>query len=258
MAPKYLIYGLIDLRSGELRYVGQTDHLPCQRLAQHEHAARHKKDRRHITQWILSLQAEGMRPEMFVLEGGISTKVGADETEIFYIGYFKMAGCRLTNHTIGGDGCVGYKHGPEARAHISAGKKGKVWSEDRKLERRFVLPEKEIELVEAYKAGASLEQVGLMVGLTHAWAGKMLKRCGVSRRSPNAPSINRVTGHRKLDNATELKIAERYLSGLSTKASGEGLGLTDRAVARTLHRRGIEVRSSGAGRWLTECRKKAA
>jgi len=182
MVNAYLVYGLVDPRSGELRYVGQTDHLLCQRLAQHEHAARRSKDRRMNTQWVRSLQAAGVRPEMFVLDR-VFSKADADEAERHFIAYFRMVGARLNNHTDGGEGCVGYRHSPAARARIAAGKMGKGWSEERKLARRSLTPEQEVEVAEMYLSkGLSLHDVGARFGVSGAGVGKILDRLHVTKR----------------------------------------------------------------------------
>lgn len=251
---KYLIYGLVDPRDGQLRYVGQTNQLPCQRLAQHEHAARRMKDRRRNTQWLRSLQVKSVRPEMLVLEEGLS-KFVANETESFYITYFRMVGCRLNNHTMGGEGSVGYKHNDEARSRISAGLVGKGWSEERKLASRALSAESELALVSMYRSGAPLSTVAGNYELSPSGVVKVLERHSVERRSPNTSSEARVRGHRKLDDVAEMGIVDLYLNGLSTEDAGADVGLGGRAVAAMLRRRGVTVRSSGAGRWLTERRK---
>lgn len=64
---RYLIYGLVDPRNRCLRYVGKTHKRREIRLA--EHILRASLGRRApVYEWIRSLQAEGLAPEIFVLE----------------------------------------------------------------------------------------------------------------------------------------------------------------------------------------------
>jgi hypothetical protein len=179
---KYLIYGLADPRTQELRYVGQTCYLPCQRLAQHEHAARRSKDTRRNTQWIRSLQSTDVRPEMFEIESGL-TKAEANETESFYISYFRSIGCRLNNHTDGGEGSVGYRHSPEIRAKMSALRTGRKFGEASNVTRRKLSSDQEQELVKLYQTGLSLDSTGLRFDMSGTGVLKVLKRLGIRRRN---------------------------------------------------------------------------
>lgn len=137
----YIIYGLLDPRPsrlGELRYVGQSS----VGLIRPEvlHGSRCGSWQRHV-------RALGLCDEILVFEewnGVGDPKQWLDETETFYIAYFKMIGCDLKNIVAGGGGAKGLipwnkgKKCPYSTAVLqtmSAAKKGKKWSNAAK--RRF-------------------------------------------------------------------------------------------------------------------------
>lgn len=110
------IYGLIDPRTNELRYVGKSVR-PIERLATHIREAR-SGSILHSRRWIDGLTAVNLRPELLILE---EVDGDANECERFWIASMKLAGCSLTNRTIGGDGqAPGYVPSVEAKAKISA------------------------------------------------------------------------------------------------------------------------------------------
>ena len=59
-----VIYGLIDPRNGELRYVGQTVRLPQLRLSQHLSIAK-KGAKSYNYFWLRQLLAEGLKSPGF-------------------------------------------------------------------------------------------------------------------------------------------------------------------------------------------------
>ncbi len=97
------IYGLIDPRSGHLRYIGQTYKLLPLRLLQHISNAKANR-KAHVYSWIRQLLLLKLEPEIEALEEfptGIPFEE-LDEAEIFQIAYWKFLGAELTNHTEGG------------------------------------------------------------------------------------------------------------------------------------------------------------
>jgi hypothetical protein len=93
------IYGLIDPRDGFVRYVGKTTMALSNRIAVHVNAA--KKTHTMSARWICGLLSDGLRPEAFVID---SVTSDWEESEQFWIAYFRFIGCRLTNHLEGGYG----------------------------------------------------------------------------------------------------------------------------------------------------------
>ncbi len=124
---RFIVYGLFDPRTQELRYVGKS----CQGLKRpRKHSAPSQlKKQTHTARWCSELAAQRLRPEIEVLEEHLGAETLYD-AEQFFIAYFRSIGCRLTNHVDGGRGALGLKHTPEAKARISAAHRGKVVSLD--------------------------------------------------------------------------------------------------------------------------------
>ena len=96
---KTTIYGLIDPTTKQLRYIGKTNNIK-QRFKNHLNSCRDKNT--HKRNWINYLKKNNLKPEIEIID-----IVDTDKWkywEIFYISYFKMIGCNLTNYTTGGDG----------------------------------------------------------------------------------------------------------------------------------------------------------
>ena len=118
----FVIYGLADPRSGQLRYVGKSTTGAQQRLASHlcPSSLKAKSWKNH---WLKSLLKEGLRPDVFVIEA-CARKEDLNEAERHQIASLRAIGCELTNLTPGGDG-QGYPCSPEKRAKISVATKGR-------------------------------------------------------------------------------------------------------------------------------------
>jgi hypothetical protein len=89
------IYVLSDPLTGEFRYVGTTTRSLKVRLQGHISASKElRKDRKHNAIWIRSLLAQGLKPNIQLLE-----TVGSDgrETEIKWILHGRQKGWDLTN-----------------------------------------------------------------------------------------------------------------------------------------------------------------
>lgn len=113
------IYGLVDPRTNEVRYVGKTinptnrhnQHLKFRAYYAHTYKAR----------WINSLKQEKLQPKFVILE-----KVNNDRAvvrEQYWIGYYKnLVGDGLTNSTTGGQGprnpIIGRKLSEETKRKI--------------------------------------------------------------------------------------------------------------------------------------------
>lgn len=102
MERDYIIYGLLDPFTLDLRYVGQSvkgvqrgrDHCRPSVLA--------KKENRHNAAWIKSVMKKGKKPEVVVLERFESDEK-LDEAEKEWIAEARRIGCRLNNVTEGGN-----------------------------------------------------------------------------------------------------------------------------------------------------------
>lgn len=104
-------YGLVDPRTGCLRYVGKTSKLD-QRL--YWHIADSKRYSHRCAQWVKGLVKLGLLPILVVLEDG--------DQEVFWIASLRAAGASLLNVSDGGD-CVTWT--PEVRAKASASAKAR-------------------------------------------------------------------------------------------------------------------------------------
>lgn len=112
------IYGLMDPRTGVLRYIGKTSRSLQQRLRGHLFDS--KKKRNHRERWISSLLESGLEP---VIEEFDCVAGDGSDAERSFIGVARALGCRLVNATDGGDGVLGRKLSADAKARIGAANK---------------------------------------------------------------------------------------------------------------------------------------
>ena len=106
------IYGLIDPRSGELRYIGKATDVP-RRISTHYTEAR-KGNVLHSRRWLAGLLVQGLKADVEILEH-VEDNEKANEAERFWIASMRLAGANLTNRTCGGDGqATGYRPTPES------------------------------------------------------------------------------------------------------------------------------------------------
>lgn len=140
----YTIYGLCDPRDQQLRYIGVTKKGIEQRLKEHIVT----NDKTHRSFWVRNLRDAGLTPEPFEIE---KVEKSWQESEKFWIAYFKFIGASLTNGTDGGDGIPnptkemknkvsiankGRKHSEETKKKLSLAKKGRRFSESHKAKIR--------------------------------------------------------------------------------------------------------------------------
>ncbi len=106
------IYALIDPQNRACRYVGKTKNRIEQRLKAHiSDARRHPNIARF--RWVNKLKREGRSPEIMLLEE-VDAAVW-QESEQFWIAYFRALGADLLNATDGGDGIHGHVHSEETK-----------------------------------------------------------------------------------------------------------------------------------------------
>lgn len=118
------IYGLIDPRNNQLRYVGKTVKPVDERFRNHLSFAR-RSARQRVSRWIRGLLLCDKIPEYFVIE---VIPAGGDwqEAERHWISYFRSIGCRLTNLTDGGEGASGFKQPPHI-GEMTADRNSEPW-----------------------------------------------------------------------------------------------------------------------------------
>lgn len=91
------IYGLIDPRTEEIRYIGKSSR--GMRRA-YQHAYEKYKGKGEKARWIASLQEEGLSYEIITLEN-VSSREELDARETWWIAWYRPLG-RLTNVSAGG------------------------------------------------------------------------------------------------------------------------------------------------------------
>jgi hypothetical protein len=113
------VYCLTDPRTNEIRYVGGTNGSLEKRLREHIRGVQSADT--HKGYWMRSLLADGIKPEIHLLEE-VDGPFSSAECE--WISCFRHMKMRLTNLTDGGDGTVGYRHTQEQRDKNAAAKRG--------------------------------------------------------------------------------------------------------------------------------------
>lgn len=115
------VYGLLDPRTGELRYIGATSNLDRRRS---ESRSTHGARRTPRDLWVKELLGLGLRPLFEVLE----TCDSADEAfqrEEWLVAYHRFIGCDLLNRALGGPTSRGTRHSATQRIANSVAQGGR-------------------------------------------------------------------------------------------------------------------------------------
>lgn len=124
-----IIYALVDPRTDEIRYIGQSSK-GLRRPPQHWLGREFKRrDRCHC--WVRSVVKSGFVPEILILEY-LETPDELDQAEMDWIKAGRIFGRRLTNMTDGGNGVRGLKLTEERKKAIGDFHRGKIESEETK------------------------------------------------------------------------------------------------------------------------------
>lgn len=117
------IYGLVDPRTGYVRYVGKANN-PTYRLSMHLTPAE-IKDTSHKNSWLRGLLSDGNKPELIILQS-VSKSIWQD-AERRWIAYYRSIPKypRLTNTVDGGEGVDGLILSEQQRRARSERQKGK-------------------------------------------------------------------------------------------------------------------------------------
>lgn len=98
---RFFVYGLIDPRTHEIRYIGKSS-TGLRRPAQHRLPGVLRRDASYKGNWLRQLAASGLTYEVVVLEATTQTDLAV--VECFWISQGRGLGWRLTNLTGGGKG----------------------------------------------------------------------------------------------------------------------------------------------------------
>lgn len=204
---KFIVYGLCDPETKELRYIGFTVDTLTKRLNRHMNS----KEKNHRTNWLNSIVRGGKKPEIFkIAETDLENY---QEDEIFYIEYFKSIGCNLVNATKGGEGWLGMKHRDKAKDKDSLA--------HRKLNDKEVR-----DIFEKYKEGFyTQEELAEEYKVKRATILRIINRNNKYRyikqnkylQDAHIDKSNRPTGKKKLTKQDVLSIREKIGEGFSNK-----------------------------------------
>jgi group I intron endonuclease len=178
------IYGLIDPRTKELRYIGKS---VDPRIRLRKHISERFQHDSYKDRWVRKLIDSESKPILFIID--IVEKSEWVFWEKFYISYFRGLGTRLTNSTNGGDqppSTKGRKHTKKSREKMSKSKKGKPipWlnnGEERTKKHRENLSKslkgrvsnnKGKKFSKEYRKKLSKAHIGLQSGEKHPMYGK--------------------------------------------------------------------------------------
>jgi hypothetical protein len=126
------IYVLKDPRDGEIRYVGQTQQSPQQRLGQHKR----QRIERPVGGWVNDLKGRGLQPTIEVIEEPHPERL--DEREEYYIKRFREIGLDILNVLDVGKGRKGYRPPAEVRQKVSASIKERWKTLDEEEKERII------------------------------------------------------------------------------------------------------------------------
>jgi hypothetical protein len=114
MVSKFLIYGLVDPVSGQLRYIGlSTRGLKRPRSTEGRVRRGGEGKDTYKVNWIRGLIAKGLHYGIVIIQE-LPDAEGLYESEKHWIKYFRQMGCPLTNTSDGGiGGAFGVKRSPE-------------------------------------------------------------------------------------------------------------------------------------------------
>lgn len=173
MSRKF-IYGLIDPRDGQIRYVGQSS--VGMKRAEVLHSAKCKS-------WQMSLRSQNLREEVEIIE----ETEDLNDAEMFWIAYFRMIGADLTNLTAGGEGLKNCSE--ETRRKLRDCKLGTKLSEDHKRKIRLATEGKHTQkFSEEYRLKLSAAKKGRKLSANHRAA---ISAAAIGKkRGPYRPRIS--------------------------------------------------------------------
>ena len=186
-----VIYGLIDPRTSECRYVGKTSRLK-QRTQDHSTI----KDRTPRYVWISDLRAAGLMPEPVILEE-LPDGAAWQEYEQFWISYMRCLGSNLLNMTLGGIGTLGHKQSEDTKTKMSHSRMGHVGYMTGKTHSEAAkekIRKGNIGRTSPMKGVAHSDETKLKMSAAHKGRVKSVTECANIRASKLGKKFNKETG----------------------------------------------------------------
>lgn len=110
---KIYIYALSHPITNEIRYIGKTKSIK-RRLQSHiDYARNSKRKRRYVSDWILKLLNQNLKPIIIIIEE--TDKNNWVKREMYWIKHFRDLRFNLCNLTDGGESNTGYIYSDELR-----------------------------------------------------------------------------------------------------------------------------------------------
>jgi len=132
-STQYLIYGLIDPRDNQMRYVGATKNI-YKRLSRHMAGNKSNVDR---VSWLESLKSENLVPSVFDIDEVDEREW--EEAERFWIEYYQHLGMPLLNRATGGR--TGTRMSKSARKALSESTKRRYENPEEREKTRLSQPQ---------------------------------------------------------------------------------------------------------------------
>lgn len=126
MTPRFLVYGLVDPRTGDLRYVGKSS--SGMTRPHHHLSAGARKRNTHLGHWLAELYGDiGRGPAILVLRE-CSCNEEALSGEIELIARFRGCDFDLVNATDGGQGSLGRPVTQKTREAVGRASRNRVYT----------------------------------------------------------------------------------------------------------------------------------
>lgn len=126
MTHKFIVYGLIDPRTGEVRYVGKSSS-GMSRPRQHQNIKSRKLETK-CGLWLRDLYQDNHQVPCIIVLAECSSNEMALAEEIRLIAIFRQAGFPLTNITSGGQGSMGRPASDKTKEAVRKAHLGKVYT----------------------------------------------------------------------------------------------------------------------------------
>ena len=153
-----IIYGLIDPRTSELRYVGKTTQGMTKRLKEHRYDAVIRNSSMYSSKWLRTIYENGLKPMIEIFEIVLANGDWV-EAEKRWIAHWRMSGARLTNLTDGGEGLAGLKRSQHVIDAVRVANLGSKKSEEAKIKMRAAWTPKRRAAMSALKRGIKYSDI---------------------------------------------------------------------------------------------------